>query len=51
MKKIIALMMAVLTVMTGPERYKGNYICTEWYRLCFAAQTPPHVEMKPWGGR
>ncbi len=35
MKNLLVLMLAILTVLTSPERFKVNYICPHQYRLCF----------------
>lgn len=35
MKKLLVLMLAVLTAVTSPEQFKVNYICPRQYRLCF----------------
>ena len=35
MKNLLVLMLAILTVLTSPERFKVNYICPRQYRLCF----------------
>ena len=34
MKKLLVLMLAVLTAVTSPEQFKVNYICPRQYRLC-----------------
>jgi hypothetical protein len=35
MKKLLVLMLAMLTAVTSPEQFKVNYICPHQYRLCF----------------
>lgn len=47
MKKLLVLMLAILTVLTNPERFKVNYICPHQYRLCFYTDVLPGVEIVP----
>ena len=47
MKKLLVLMLAILTVLTSPERFKVNYICQHQYRLCFYTDVLPGVEIVP----
>ncbi len=35
MKKLLVLMLAMLTAVTCPEQFKMNSICPRQYRLCF----------------
>lgn len=35
MKKLLVLMLAMLTAVTSPEQFKMNSICPRQYRLCF----------------
>lgn len=41
MKNLLVLMLAILTVLTSPERFKVNYICPHQYRLCFYTDVLP----------
>lgn len=45
MKKLLVLMLAILTVLTSPERFKANYICPRQYRLCFYTDVLHGVEI------
>ena len=47
MKKLLALMLAVLTAVTSPEQFKANYICPRQYRLCFYTDVLHGVEIVP----
>lgn len=47
MKNLLVLMLAILTVLTSPERFKVNYICPSQYRLCFYMDVLPGVEIVP----
>lgn len=47
MKKLLVLMLAILTVLTSPERFKVNYICPRQYRLCFYTDVLPAIEIVP----
>jgi hypothetical protein len=47
MKKLLVLMLAILTVLTSPERFKVNYICPRQYRLCFYMDVLHGVEIVP----
>lgn len=47
MKKLLVLMLAMLTAVTSPERFKVNYICPHQYRLCFYMDVLPGVEIVP----
>ena len=47
MKNLLVLMLAILTVLTSPERFKVNYICPHQYRLCFCMDVLPGVEIVP----
>ena len=47
MKKLLVLMLAMLTAVTSPERFKVNYICPRQYRLCFYTDVLPGVEIVP----
>lgn len=46
-KKLLVLMLAMLTAVTGPEQFKLNYICPRQYRLCFYTDVLPGVEIVP----
>ncbi len=41
MKKLLVLMLAILTVLISPEQFKMNYICPRQYRLCFYTDVCP----------
>ena len=45
MKKLLVLMLAVLTAVTSPEQFKVNYICPHQYRLCFYTDVLPSIEI------
>jgi hypothetical protein len=47
MKNLLVLMLAILTVLTSPERFKVNYICPYQYRLCFYTDVLPSIEIVP----
>ena len=47
MKKLLALMLAVLTAVTSPEQFKVNYICPCKYQLCFYTDVLHGVEIVP----
>lgn len=47
MKNLLVLMLAILTVLTSPERFKVNYICLHQYRLCFYTDVLPSIEIVP----
>ena len=47
MKKLLVLMLAILTVLTSPEQFKVNYICPHQYRLYFYTDVLASVEVKP----
>ena len=47
MKKLLVLMLAILTVLTSPDQFKVNYICPHQYRLCFYMDVLPGVEIAP----
>lgn len=47
MKNLLVLMLAILTVLTSPERFKVNYICPHQYRLCFYTDVLPSIEIMP----
>ena len=47
MKKLLVLMLAMLTAVTSPEQFKVNYICPRQYRLCFCMDVLPGVEIVP----
>ena len=47
MKKLLVLMLAILTVLTSPERFKVNYIYPHQYRLCFYTDVLPAIEIVP----
>lgn len=46
-KKLLVLMLAMLTAVTGPEQFKVNYICPHQYRLCSYMDVLPGVEIVP----
>ena len=41
MKKLLVLMLAMLTAVTSPEQFKMNSICPRQYRLCFYMDVLP----------
>lgn len=47
MKKLLVLMLAMLTAVTSPEQFKMNSICLSQYRLCFYMDVLPGVEIVP----
>ena len=47
MKKLLVLMLAMLTAVTNPEQFKTNSICPRQYRLCFYMDVLPGVEIVP----
>ena len=47
MKKLLVLMLAMLTAVTSPEQFKMNSICPRQYRLCFYMDVLPGVELVP----
>ena len=47
MKKLLVLMLAMLTAVTSPEQFKVNYICPRQYRLCFYTDVLPAIEIVP----
>ena len=47
MKKLLVLMLAMLTAVTSLEQFKMNYICPHQYRLCFYMDVLPGVEIVP----
>lgn len=47
MKKLLVLMLAMLTAVTGPEQFKVNYICPHQYQLCFYTDVLHGVEIVP----
>lgn len=47
MKNLLVLMLAILTVLTSPERFKVNSICPRQYRLCFYTDVLPAIEIVP----
>lgn len=47
MKKLLVLMLAILTVLISPEQFKMNYIFPRQYRLCFYTDVLPGVEIVP----
>ena len=47
MKKLLVLMLAMLTAVTSPEQFKMNYICPRQYQLCFYMDVLPGVEIVP----
>ena len=47
MKNLLVLMLAILTVLTSPERFKVNYICPHQYRLYFYTDVLHGVEIVP----
>ena len=47
MKKLLVLMLAILTVLTSPEQFKMNYICPRQYQLRFYMDVLPGVEIVP----
>lgn len=47
MKKLLVLMLAMLTAVTCPEQFKMNSICPRQYRLCFYMDVLPSVEIVP----
>lgn len=47
MKKLLVLMLAMLTAVTSPEQFKVNCICPRQYRLCFYMDVLPGVEIVP----
>ena len=46
-KKLLVLMLAMLTAVTGPEQFKMNSICPHQYRLCFYTDVLHGVEIVP----
>ena len=51
MKKLLVLMLAMLTAVTSPEQFKMNSICPRQYRLCFYMDVLPGVEIVPYWPR
>ena len=47
MKKLLVLMLAMLTAVTSPEQFQMNSICPRQYRLCFYMDVLPGVEIVP----
>ena len=47
MKKLLVLMLAMLTAVTSLEQFKKNSICPRQYRLCFYMDVLPGVEIVP----
>ena len=47
MKKLLVLMLAMLTAVTSLEQFKMNSICPLQYRLCFYMDVLPGVEIVP----
>lgn len=47
MKKLLVLMLAMLTAVSSPEQFKMNSICPRQYRLCFCMDVLPGVEIVP----
>ena len=47
MKKLLVLMLAMLTAVTSPEQFKMNSTCPRQYRLCFYMDVLPVVEIVP----
>ena len=47
MKKLLVLMLAMLTAVTSPEQFKMNSICPRQYQLCFYINILPGVEIVP----
>ena len=47
MKKLLVLMLAMLTEVTSPEQFKMNSICPRQYRLGFYMDVLPGVEIVP----
>lgn len=47
MKKLLVLMLAILTVLISPKQFKMNYICPHQYRLCFYTDVLPSIEIVP----
>ena len=47
MKKLLVLMLAMLTAVTCPEQFKMNSICPRQYRLCIYMDVLPGVEIVP----
>ena len=47
MKKLLVLMLAMLTAVNSPEQFKMNSICPRQCRLCFYMDVLPGVEIVP----
>ena len=47
MKKLLVLMLAMLTAVTSPEQFKMNSICPRQYRLGFSTDVLPSIEIVP----